>query len=323
MAKETSKNIRLGIFVLAGTAFLIVALYFIGNKQNLFGSTFKISAQFNNVNGLMIGNNVRFSGIDVGTVESVEIINDSMVNVVMIIEKDVQKFIRKNAVASVGTDGLMGNKLVNINSVKDHSPEIEEGDVLQTLKPIESDEMIRTLNVTNQNIKVITDNLRTITDRINSKNSLWALLMDTVVAENVKASIVNIKIASNQTAIVTGNLKFLSESIKNGKGSIGALITDTSLSSRVNQVVVKLEKFSDTAAVISGDISSIVEKLKKGEGSIGVLLSDTTFVHNLNKSMENLKDGSKGFDENMEALKHSWPLKKYFRKQEKAKQKTK
>ena len=116
MAKETSKNIRLGIFVLAGTAFLIVALYFIGNKQNLFGSTFKISAQFNNVNGLMIGNNVRFSGIDVGTVESVEIINDSMVNVVMIIEKDVQKFIRKNAVASVGTDGLMGNKLVNINS---------------------------------------------------------------------------------------------------------------------------------------------------------------------------------------------------------------
>src|SRR3989337_310265 len=111
MSKEFSRNIRLGIFVLAGTAFLIMLLYFIGSKQNLFGSTFRISAQFYSVNGLMPGNNVRFAGIDVGTVERVEIISDSTVSVTMLIEEKVRHYIKKNAVAIVGTDGLMGNKL--------------------------------------------------------------------------------------------------------------------------------------------------------------------------------------------------------------------
>lgn len=88
MANESRRNIRLGIFVISGTAFLIIALYLIGNKQNLFGSTFSVSARFYNVNGLMKGNNVRYAGIDVGTVESIEILNDTSVNVVMVLEKN-------------------------------------------------------------------------------------------------------------------------------------------------------------------------------------------------------------------------------------------
>ena len=99
MAQETSKNIRVGAFVLIGTALLIFSLYLIGAKQNLFGSTFELKSQFKNVNGLMPGNNVRFTGIDVGTVKSVEIINDSTVNVTMVIEDKVQAFIKKNATA--------------------------------------------------------------------------------------------------------------------------------------------------------------------------------------------------------------------------------
>ena len=318
MAAEKFRNMRLGAFIIIGTALLVTALYLIGNKQNLFGSTVRISAQFHNVNGLMRGNNVRFGGIDVGTVESVEIVSDTSVNVIMVIEKDIQQFIKKNAIASVGTDGLMGNKLVNINSSIEDSPIINEGDVLKSLKPLEMDEMVRTLNVTNENIKVISGNLRNITDKINSENSLWSLLMDTVVAENVKSSIVNIKLMSNQAVSITGNLKGITSEMKSGKGGLVALITDTAFSSRINQTVVKLEKFSDTAAVISGDVSKIIYNLKQGKGSIGVLLNDTTLVHNLNKSIENIDSGAENFDKNMEALKYSWPFKKYYRKQKKS-----
>lgn len=321
MATGNFRNIRLGAFIIIGTALLVTALYLIGNKQNLFGSTVRISAQFHNVNGLMRGNNVRFGGIDVGTVESVEIISDTSVNVVMVIEKDIQQFIKKNAIASVGTDGLMGNKLVNINSSLEDSPLINEGDVLRSLKPIEMDEMVRTLNVTNENIKVISGNLRNITDKINSENSLWSLLMDTVVAENVKSAIVNIKLMSNQAVSITGNLKGISDEMKNGKGGLVALVTDTVFSSRINQTVVNLEKFSDTAAVISGDVSKIIYNLKQGKGSIGVLINDTTLVHNLNKSIESIDSGAESFDRNMEALKYSWPFKKYYRKQKNNKSK--
>ncbi|MDP1803327.1 MAG: MlaD family protein [Bacteroidota bacterium] len=314
---EGNKNIKLGLFVLAGTVFLILAFYFIGNKQNLFGDTFRISAKFYNVNGLMKGNNVRFSGIDVGTVEAIEIVSDSSVNVIMTIEKDIRRFIKKNAVVSVGTDGLMGNKLVNINAGVGYSESVAEGDELKTLRPVEMDEMVRTLNSTNENMNVISSNLRNITDKINSKNSLWSILMDTVVADNVKASIVNLKLMSNRGVMITGDLKYFTESIRNGKGSLGALITDTILSSRLTQTIIKFERLSDTAAVLGGDISGIVRNLKQGKGTIGVLLKDTTLVHDLNKSINSFDKGAINFNENMDALKHSWPLKKYFKKKKK------
>jgi len=323
MANDALKNIRLGVFVLIGTSFLIGALYVIGNKQNLFGNTFKISANFNNVNGLMVGNNVRFSGIDVGTVETIEIVDDSSVRVVMVIEKEIRKYIKKNSLASIGTDGLMGNKLVNINSSKNVSASVEEGDVLQSVRPIEQDEMIRTLNSTNENMKAITWNLRTITERINSKNTLWSLLMDTNIANNVKASIVNIKIASNQSAVLTGNLRNITEGIKNGKGTLGALIVDTTISGKIRQVVVRFEKVSDTVAILSGNASKIIKDMQNGKGSVGILLSDTAFVHNLNESMHNINKGSVILNEDLEALKHSWFFRKYFKKQEKEKAKKK
>jgi phospholipid/cholesterol/gamma-HCH transport system substrate-binding protein len=316
MSKE-SRNIRLGLFVTISIAFLITALYFIGNKQNLFGSTFRIKAGFVNVNGLMKGNNVRFSGIDVGTVESVEIVNDSIVEVVMVLEKKIQSHIKKNAIASVGTDGLMGNKLVNIRSAGNKTESVSDGDILKTLHPVEVEEMVRTLNVTNENIKIITEDLKIITQKINSRNSLWNLLLDTLISENIKSSIVNIRLMSNQGIKITGDLKYLTGNIKSGKGSIGALITDTSLSGQIHQIVVKLNRLNDTTAVLSGNATEIIRNIKQGKGSLGILLNDTSLVTNLNKSMENLKNGSGKFDQNMEALKHTWPFKKYFKKKDK------
>ncbi len=313
---EENKNIKLGLFVLIGSVLLIIALYFIGTKQNMFGNTFRISATFNSVNGLMKGNNVRFAGIDVGTVESIKILNDSLVNITMLIEEETKPYIKKNAIASVGTDGLMGNKLVNINSSRIPSPGIQENDVLKSLMPVEMDEMVRTLNITNENIKVISLNLRTITDKINSKNSLWSLLLDTVVAQNLKASVVNIKLMSNNALYVTGDLKNITTEIKKGKG-IGALITDTSLALNIQQTIVKLNKVSDSAAIITGNISHVLNRVKSGQGSIGVLLNDTNFVYNLNQSVRSINGGAMNFSENMEALKYSWPFKKYFKKNKK------
>jgi phospholipid/cholesterol/gamma-HCH transport system substrate-binding protein len=108
-----------------------------------------------------------------------------------------------------------------------------------------------------------------------------------------------------------------------GKGSLGAFIVDTTLYGKLKQVIVKFEKISDTTAVISGNISQITKNIKDGKGSVGLFLKDTMLIHNLNKSMENLKDGSKNFNQNMEAVKYSWPFKKYFKHQEKIKMQTK
>lgn len=311
---EGNKNIKLGAFVLAGTVFLILAFYFIGSKQNLFGGTFRITAKFYNINGLMKGNNVRFSGIDIGTVEAIEVVSDTSINVVMAIEKDMRVFIKKNAVASIGTDGLMGNKLVNINPGSGHSSSIAEGDELRTLNPLEMDDMVRTLSSTNENMKVITANLRAVTDKFNSDNSLWNLLTDTVLAKNVRNAVVSFKLTGEHTAVVTGELSEIVKNIKAGKGTVGTLLTDTVLSQRLQQTIVNVKAISDSVVIISGNFNDISKKLKNGKGSIGALLMDTSFVHNLNQSLIIIKQGAGGFNENMEALKYSWPFKKYYKR---------
>ncbi len=320
MQKDINRNIQLGGFVLVSTVLLLVAFYFIGKQQNIFGTTFRISARFYNVNGLVPGNNVRFAGITVGTVKSIQVTSDSTVNVEMVLEEHIRKYIRKTAVASIGTDGLMGNKLVNINSARDHSPVLAEGDTIATLQPIESDEMLRTLNTTNDNIRVITGDLKNITRKISASNSLWSLLMDTVMSDNVKKAIVDIRLTSNRSAIITGDLGDIVQRVKAGKGSLGALITDTAFSERLKQTIVSVNLMSDQVAVITGDLHEIAGKVNHGEGVIGTLLTDTSLVHNLNKSVENIRSGSQGFNENMEALKHNFLFRAYFRKKANQKQ---
>jgi len=317
MVQEKQRNTRLGIFVLAGTSLLILALYFIGNKQNLFGSTFILNARFNDVNGLMSGNNVRIAGINIGTVESVDIINDTTVNVVMVIEDKSRAFIKKNSTARVGTDGLMGNKLVIISSSEIKAAIVADEDILPTIRPLETDEMLRTLSTTNENIKFITTDLKGIVQKFNGPNTLWSILMDTVVAENLKQAIVNIKLTGENTAIVSGDLSNIMKGIKEGKGTMGALITDTALAQKFHQTIVNINLISDSLALVSGDLKYVTRKIKKGEGAVGTLLMDTAFVNNLNQSMINIKDAAGGLNENMEALKHSVLLRRYFKKKEK------
>ncbi|MEP7196275.1 MAG: MlaD family protein [Saprospiraceae bacterium] len=319
MVKELGRNIRLGLFVLIGTVFIIIAFYLLGNKQNLFGSTFKISANFKDVSGLQVGNNVRLGGINIGTVNSVEITSEANIKVEMIIEKKSRQFIRKNYKVSIGTDGLMGNKLINIRATTEPAEMVEEGDTLQTMLTMGTDEMLSSLNKTNEDVSVIAKNLRTMVERLNSPNALWSILMDTVLADNVKQAIVNIKLTSQRTAIITGDLSRIVSEVKSGKGSIGALLMDTSIAVKVHQTIVNINTVSDTLAYISGDLRNISRRIKNGEGAIGALLLDTTFVPNLNKSMENVKNTTNGFNEIIEALKHNFLLRSYFKKKEKTK----
>lgn len=318
MEKEPVKNFKLGIFVLAGTVFLIVAMYFIGAKQNLFSNTFRIYVNFHNVDGLQAGNNVRFAGIDVGTVDEVQIENDSSVRVCLIIEDKYKSYIKKNALASIGTDGLMGNKLVNINSAHQPGLDIEEGDVLASIHPIETDEMLRTLNKTNDDVSTIAHNLRIITERVNNSNTLWSILTDPAVAENVKNAIVSIRLTGDRSAVITGDLSRIVASVKNGKGTLGALITDTAISHQIKQTIVKIQLVSDTLAYISGDLNYVSGKIRNGEGAVGTVLMDTTFAGNLNQSVLDIRKASRGFNETLDALKNSFLLRKYFRRQSKA-----
>jgi phospholipid/cholesterol/gamma-HCH transport system substrate-binding protein len=322
MSARKVDNVKLGLFVLAGGLFLIFSLYMIGKNRNLFSSTFTISASFYNVNGLMPGNNVRFSGIDVGTVKAISLESDTSVRVTMIIDKKVKKFIKKNSVAAVGTDGLMGNKLVNISGQPGEAPAIEEGDEILSLLPVETDEMLRTLNTTNQNIANISSDLKKITQKINNSTSLWKLLSDTLIVKDIKQAAVNIKLASHHAARAGNEFVDMTRRVKQGDGLAGTLITDTTLSRALRKSLNDIEVASSQAALMATDLKEISATIKQGKGAAGMLVSDSLMVQRLSQTLKNIESGTAKFNENMEAMRHHVLFRAYFKKMEKAEKKT-
>src|ERR1017187_5435603 len=194
---KAANKVKLGFFVLLGVTFLILGLYYIGSQRNIFHASIKVNAVFNDVNGLVPGNNVRFNGINVGVVSKLSIISDTSVKVDFTIDKNVSKYIYKSALVSIGSDGLLGNKLINI-ICKNDGGQIEEGDALGIKSSVDMENELRTLSATNSNLKDISENLKSVSERLNKSNSLWNLLADTMLAQNIKSSIVNIRMVTNQ-----------------------------------------------------------------------------------------------------------------------------
>lgn len=208
MKNSTTSKIRLGIFISLGIAILIVGLYFIGERQQLFTKTFHVSGVFKDVAGLQVGSNVRFLGINVGTVENINIVSDSTVSVKILIDENTQKYIKKDAIASIGSEGLMGNKIFIINTGPGKGNAIEDNDIIQTTQPINVDEVLLSLKTTIDNTSTITKDLALITSSIQSGNgTIGTLLMDKSLGQDFKSGINNLSKGSAELNSLMGDAR--------------------------------------------------------------------------------------------------------------------
>lgn len=323
MAKKIVNNVRLGVFVLSGLAFLILLLFMIGKNKSLFGSTYLLKAKFGNVQGLIPGNNVRYSGIQSGTVKSIKIVNDTTIEVSMMIDLEMKDIIRKDAIASIGTDGIVGNKVVNIIPGKEHSELAQEGDVIFSKTPIDTDEILKTLSNTNRDVAEIVAGLKITVQRINNSKALWELMSDETFPKELRQSAVNLRKTTAKAGLMAEDLHTIIAGIKEGKGSVGMLLQDTAFAYNLNEAVLKMNKVGSQADQLSTDIRSMVNGVQKdintGKGPANALLKDSVMVRNLNSSIDNLRKGTDGFNQNMEALKNSFLLRGYFKRQEREK----
>jgi phospholipid/cholesterol/gamma-HCH transport system substrate-binding protein len=323
MTQKTSHSIKLGIFVLAGLGFLIFLLYVIGKNQNLFGNTFMLKARFENVHGLMKGNNIRYAGIDAGTVKEIVVLNDSTIEVTLLVQSKMRQFIYKNALVSIGTDGLMGNKLLNIESARHPAPLVEEGDILYSSQSMDTDAMLKVLNATNNDIAVIAKELKQTITKLNSSNTIWTILNDETVPNNIRLSLFRIKDASGKMDQMMVNLNDIILDMKNGKGSIGELLTDTTIAEDLKIAVSGLKNMSTSADSLSLRINALMvsldDDINYGGGTINTLLKNKEMAERLHQSLKNIEEGSESFNETMDAVKQSFLFRGYFKKQEKVK----
>jgi len=191
--KEKFK-IRLGLFVLGGLALFILAVFIIGKQKNLFDSVFTLKSKFYNVSGLQVGNVVRFSGINVGTVDNISIINDSTVQVEMLIKQDVQKYIKADSEVGIGSEGIIGDRLLIISQGSPDSPMAKNGQNLVSSEPIDTDAIIESLEATAMNAELFSAELTEIMTNINSgKGTLGRLIQDSTIANNLSSTMENLK----------------------------------------------------------------------------------------------------------------------------------
>jgi len=225
MQVTSGQKIKTGLVALGGLLLLGGAIFFIGKTKNMFGETFHLYGTFRNVGGLQVGNNVRFVGVNVGTVENIQIISDSFARVDMILEANANPFIKKNAVATIGSDGLMGDKLIVISATSPESKMIADGAMIITNEPAD-----------------------------------------------------------------------------------------------LGKTMEKIDRIADNAEVITYSIAGITSRINEGKGSIGRLLNDDKIYKNLEGTTTAMQEGTRGFKDNMNALKGNFLFKGYYKRKERKKQ---
>lgn len=276
MAAKTKHRMVLGMFVFLGIIIFSVTIYLIGTKQNLFTPNVKIFALFTDVFGLTVGNNVRFCGIDVGTVSDIKILSENKVKVELSIRTDAIPNIHKNSIATIGSEGLMGNKTIMIISGTLEERPLRGGDTLSTSQPVNIDDVLSEIRASAQNIAVVSENLINITRRIREGEGLFGkLFTDSELTGNID------KVSQN-AGMITQNLSDISLRVKNGEGILGKLLTDTAFSKELSRTGSNLTEISE-------NLEGITDKINRGEGIFGRLFTDTSLTNNIYITSQNLQ----------------------------------
>ncbi|MBS1564739.1 MAG: MCE family protein, partial [Bacteroidetes bacterium] len=225
--------------------------------------------------------------------------------------------------ASIGTDGLIGNKVINITPAKDPDEAIAEGDVLPVRRAADAGEMLRTLDKTNNDVAAIAANLKITVTRLNSSTGLWKLLNDSTLPRNLRASAVNVRVATARAAEIAGDLRSIVADVNSGKGTLGNLLRDSTVSDSISAALVKINlavTHLDALIVAANTtVAGVQDDIGKGKGTINALLKDSLIAARISNSLGNIEKGTDAFSQDMEALKHNFLFRGYFRKLEKQK----
>lgn len=204
MKKESRFTFKLGLFIILGLSLFVFTIYYIGRQQNLFGSTVHLKSVFRTVNGLKEGNNIRFSGINIGTVSGIELITDSSVMVDMVIRKEIQRFIRTDAVASIGSDGLMGDKVLTITPGTAKGISVKDHDLIGSKSSPEISDIMESLKTSVDNAGVITGELAKFSLKLNnSDGALSRMINDPAFSNSLSSTLTNLQTSTAQFARFT------------------------------------------------------------------------------------------------------------------------
>lgn len=328
---KNNRPVIVGIFIVLGLAILIVTIFTLGGQKKAFVKSFALNTVFNDVSGLAIGANVLFSGVKIGTVKKIEFYGDSQVKVSMSIENDAESHIRKNAFAKIGSDGLIGNKLVVIYGGSKNFPQVVKNDFLKIENELSTEDMLATLQQNNKNLVDITTSFKSITKKIDAGDgvlgklvndpALGAKLASTI--SNLQTTVDNFKTASLSGKTVMGDFERLSGNFKNPTNSINRIANDSIAYNKIVGTVTQLQNASASLNKFTANLKTVSDKLNRKDGPVGLMLNDSATANSLKAMIKGLQSSSVKLNDDLEAVQHNFLLKGFFKKRAKAQEKEK
>lgn len=260
-------QLRVGLTVVIASLVLAVLLFLMSGTSGLFSHRITLVSYFDNAEGLRPGAPVRLSGVDIGNVVKILIVDDkdkriTPVKVMMKVSTKYDFNLRRDSVTSLDTAGVLGETYLDIDSSQAVGPQARDGDTLTTQVHPDFNEVVRSSQSTLQNM----DALLKRADRIlafaeSGKGSLGKLIYDPTLYNRFSETVVDFQ------AIV--------DQIAKGKGSLGQLVNSNDA---YNKFVATLDK-----------MNGVIDDLQEGKGTAGKFLKDPSLYNNANDTVVNLK----------------------------------
>jgi phospholipid/cholesterol/gamma-HCH transport system substrate-binding protein len=316
------KGIITGIFVLLGIAIMITGVLTLGGQKKTFVRALHVTAVFKDVNGLSQGNNVWFSGVKVGTIKHISFAPDAGVIVDMNVEDKVRRFIARDAKAKIGTDGLIGNKIVVIYGGSPTAPRIEDHGRLTVEAAFNTEDAIAMLQANNRNLLSITSDFKTITERLaNGQGSLGKLLNNETMYNDLVTTMNSLKRASGNAGNITRDIESYTGKLDQNGHFAHSLVSDTLIFSRLHDIVNQVNEVAAKANSMVENLSRVSAQVGNTETPAGAVLNDKAMAADLKETIRNLNAASEKLDDNMEALQHNFLLRGFFRRKAKEEKK--
>jgi len=318
---QNKRTVIVGMFIFFGVLILMIAVLTMGGRKNAFEKTITLNAVFNDVSGLQKGNNIWFAGVKVGTVKKVRFSGYGQIDVEMSIKKQSMDFIHRDARVKIGSDGLIGNRIVIIYGGTVSAFAVKTGDTLKSEMPLNSAQMMNTLQESNQNLSAITSNLKSVSTKLaEGEGTLGQLFTEDSLANSLKLTANTLRYASESIQLLTSNLAAYTAKMQQKGVLANDFVSDTIFFNRLKAASLQIQEASINAKELTDNLSQVSYRMRDSSNLAGVVLQDKESATKLRATVENLQAGTKKFEENMEALKHNFLFRGYFRRKEKREQ---
>lgn len=308
---SNKRRILVGVFIIIGVLLFGIGLFVIGSRDQLFKHHYYVYADLNKLDTLTAGGKVRVSGMDAGSISAIAVPKSAsgQFRLKLQVDEQFRPIVRQDSLVSVATEGMVGNKYINIAKGEANAPPCQPGCTLPSEEPVEISDLIRQASGIAKNANATIEDLRAHSDQ--AIDHITKLVSH--VDGTVEGSRGNVKTITTNAAHLSANANDIVSSVKQGKGAVGELLADKKTADEISETVANAKAASANADEATKKVDAMTAELDR---AVSVFLKSNQpnggTATTLRNTVEEADRAATNVAEDTAALKHNFFLRGFF-----------